>query len=55
MGDYTHPDELITKSRAVSINLRKNRFGETGSRMVKFQPSMGTFDEETIRRPLAGE
>ena len=54
-SNYTHPDELITKSRAVSINLRKNRFGETGSRMVKFQPSMGTFDEETIRRPLAGE
>ena len=50
---YTHPDGLITKSRSVSINLRKNRFGETGSRMVKFLPSTGAFDEETGRRPYA--
>lgn len=48
---YTHPDELITKSRSVSINLRKNRFGETGSRMIKFLPSTGAFDEETVLRP----
>lgn len=52
-GSYTHPDELITKSRSVSINLRKNRFGETGSRMIKFLPSTGVFDEETVHRPAA--
>lgn len=52
-GSYTHPDDLITKSRSVSINLRKNRHGEIGSRMVKFLPSTGAFDEETVRRPLA--
>ena len=52
-GSYTHPDDLITKSRSVSINLRKNRFGETGSRMVKYLPSTGAFDEETVRRPYA--
>ncbi len=52
-GSYTHPDDLITKSRSVSINLRKNRYGEPGSRMVKFLPSTGAFDEETVRRPLA--
>jgi len=51
-GSYTHPDDLISKSRTVSINLRKNRFGETASRMVKFLPSTGAFDEETVRRPL---
>ncbi len=51
-GSYTHPDELITKSRSISLNLRKNRFGETGSRMVKFLPSTGAFNEETVRRPL---
>lgn len=51
-GSYTHPDDLISKSRSVSINLRKNRFGEVGSRMVKFLPSTGAFDEETVRRPL---
>ena len=51
-GSYTHPDELITKSRSISLNLRKNRFGETGSRMVKFLPSSGAFNEETVRRPL---
>ena len=50
-GSYTHPDDLISKSRSVSINLRKNRFGEIGSRMVKFFPATGAFDEETVRRP----
>ncbi len=53
-GNYTHPDELISKSRSVSINLRKNRFGETGSRIIKFLPSTGAFNEETVLRPLAG-
>ena len=50
-GSYTHPDDLISKSRSVSLNLRKNRFGETGSRMVKFLPATGAYDEETVRRP----
>jgi replicative DNA helicase len=50
-GGYTDPDDLVSKSRSVSINLRKNRFGETGSRMVKFLPATGAFDEETGRRP----
>ncbi|MBT4043422.1 MAG: AAA family ATPase [Rhodospirillaceae bacterium] len=50
-GSYTNPDDLITKSRSLSVNLRKNRFGETGSRMVKFLPATGAFDEETVRRP----
>ena len=49
-GSYTHPDDLISKSRTVSINLRKNRFGEPGSRMVKFLPATGAFDEERVRR-----
>lgn len=53
-GSYTHPDELISKSRSVSINLRKNRFGETGSRIIKFLPSTGAFYEETVLRPLPG-
>jgi len=54
-GSYTHPDELISKSRSVSINLRKNRFGEIGSRMIKFMPATGIFDEETIHRPIVRE
>ncbi|MDP6832636.1 MAG: DnaB-like helicase C-terminal domain-containing protein [Alphaproteobacteria bacterium] len=52
-GSYTHPDDLITKSRSISVNLRKNRFGDGGSRMVKFLPATGAFDEETVRRPFA--
>ncbi len=52
-GSYTHPDDLLTKSRSVSVNLRKNRFGDSGSRMVKFMPATGAFDEETVRRPFA--
>ena len=51
-GSYTHPDDLITKSRSVPINLRKNQFGETASRIVKFLPATGVFDEETVRPPL---
>ncbi len=52
-GGYIDPDDLVSKSRSVSINLRKNRFGETGSRMVKFLPATCAFDEETVRRPYA--
>ncbi|MDP6343106.1 MAG: DnaB-like helicase C-terminal domain-containing protein [Alphaproteobacteria bacterium] len=48
--NYAHPDDVAAKSRSVSINLRKNRFGETGSRVVKFLPQTGAFDEETVRR-----
>ena len=54
-SSYTPPDGMMTKSRSISINLRKNRFGETGSRMIKFLPSTGTFDEESMRRPRAAE
>jgi hypothetical protein len=52
-GNYTHPDDLRTKSRSVWINLRKNRFRKPGSGMVKLLPSAGAFDEETLRRPVA--
>lgn len=47
---YLPPEEALRKSRTVSLNLRKNHFGETGSRVIKFMPQSGSFDEESLQR-----
>jgi replicative DNA helicase len=49
-SDYGPADDALTKALSVSVNLRKNRFGEPGSRIVKFYVPSATFDDETIRR-----
>lgn len=50
---YTPTEDAIIKNRSVSINLRKNRFGEPGSRVVKFLPHNGSFDEESMQKVSA--
>ena len=47
---YLAPEESLRKSRTVSLSLRKNHFGEVGSRVVKFMPQSGAFDEESMLR-----
>ena len=47
---YLAPEESLRKSRTVSLSLRKNHFGETGSRVIKFMPQSGAFDEESMQR-----
>lgn len=47
---YTPTEDVIVRNRSVSVNLRKNRFGEPGSRVVKFMPHNGSFDEESMQK-----
>lgn len=47
---YLAPEESLRKSRTVSLSLRKNHFGEVGSRVIKFLPQSGAFDEESMQR-----
>lgn len=47
---YLPPEEALRKSRTVSLSLRKNHFGEVGSRVIKFMPQSGGFDEESMQR-----
>lgn len=47
---YLAPEESLRKSRTVSLSLRKNHFGELGSRVIKFLPQSGAFDEESMQR-----
>lgn len=47
---YGAPDEAAAASRTISLNLRKNRFGETGSRVVRLLPATGAFEEDALPR-----
>lgn len=47
---YARPEDSLNPARAMSLNLRKNRFGELGSRIIKFLPSSGSFVEEDMQR-----
>jgi replicative DNA helicase len=48
---YVTPEDSINQTRSMSLNLRKNRFGDTASRVIKFLPTSGAFDEESLQRP----
>jgi replicative DNA helicase len=48
---YNAPEDTKNPTRSMSLNLRKNRFGDTSSRIIKFMPSSGAFDEEALQRP----
>lgn len=49
-NSYGGADEAAAASRTISLNLRKNRFGDTGSRVVRFLPATGAFKEDALPR-----
>lgn len=50
---YTTPEDAANPVRSMSLNLRKNRFGEPTSRIIKFLPGSASFDEDALQRPAS--
>ncbi len=47
--NYDAGDPDLARARSLLLNVRKNRFGNTGAMVIKFLPHIGRLFEETVR------